>query len=313
MADTTTLAALAAALLLVAVAIAYWIISNSSSSSSGSGSSAATARRRGGGKRDSLLLAGLCGSGKTALFFRLTRRQFLATCTSMQENVGQAVLDETDAKRSTVRVMDLPGHEKLRFKHDAAMASAKGILFVVDATACQPSLSAAALRRPAQHGGPSASASASASGIGSGVASGDTPLRAAAEYLYDLLAHRDAMAVDVPVAVLCNKSDDELAASPKRIQELLEHEIDELRKTRGASIAGQGGVTSSGALANDDDGDDSGRAFLGFEGEAFRFEHIPNDVVFVAVSCKDNTAGAPSGSSNGAASGRQTHLRCRPI
>ncbi|KAI8920587.1 signal recognition particle receptor beta subunit-domain-containing protein [Entophlyctis helioformis] len=269
MADTTTLAALAAALLLVAVAIAYWIISNSSSSSSGSGSSAATARRRGGGKRDSLLLAGLCGSGKTALFFRLTRRQFLATCTSMQENVGQAVLDETDAKRSTVRVMDLPGHEKLRFKHDAAMASAKGILFVVDATACQP---------------------------------GDTPLRAAAEYLYDLLAHRDAMAVDVPVAVLCNKSDDELAAPPKRIQELLEHEIDELRKTRGASIAGQGGVTSSGALANDDDGDDSGRAFLGFEGEAFRFEHIPNDVVFVAVSCKDNTAGAPSGCSNGAAS-----------
>nr|KAJ3420964.1 hypothetical protein HK105_004842 [Polyrhizophydium stewartii] len=175
----------------------------------------------------------------------MTQGRFLETCTSMQENTAQIVLDETQPKQTTFRLVDLPGHEKLRFKLGEYLDSAKGILFVVDSSK---------IRR-------------------------DDTVRAAAELLYDILSDPVAVDGDLPMLVLCNKSDELLALSPGQIRKQLEAEINEIRKTRGAGIVSQSG---------DVGGEEEGTAFLGFEGEAFKFEHVPNAVTFVSVSSKDD-------------------------
>ena len=97
---------------------------------------------RGGGRgrsRDTLLLVGLCGAGKTALFSRLRGDGGLgsgggaltATAPSMEENEAPLARRPGSARR--LRLVDLPGHPRLRGRIDSVAARCCGVVCVVDA------------------------------------------------------------------------------------------------------------------------------------------------------------------------------------
>lgn len=86
-------------------------------------------------KKTDILLTGLCESGKTLLFTQLLENELKETFTSIAENVGNYRNDETN---KTVRVVDIPGHERLRHRFfDQYKNFAKGIIFVVDSVTIQ--------------------------------------------------------------------------------------------------------------------------------------------------------------------------------
>ncbi|TPX70159.1 hypothetical protein SpCBS45565_g01947 [Spizellomyces sp. 'palustris'] len=159
-----------------------------------------------GHKQDTFLLAGLSDAGKTVLYVKLRNGQMVDTHTSMTENEGRFVPishKHGKSQQRPVHVVDLPGHEKLRFKYTEYLPVTAGIVFVVDSTTI--------LRQ----------------------------LRSAAEYLYDILANRYTQRNEIPILVLCNKNDMLLALKEDKIQTMLEGEIDHLRKTRSAEVQSQ--------------------------------------------------------------------------
>ncbi|EDW36473.1 GL10289 [Drosophila persimilis] len=90
-------------------------------------------RRRSAGRRD-FLLTGLCESGKSAIFMQLLHGKLPETFTSIKENVG----DYQAGGHSSVRLVDIPGHYRVRDKcFDLYKHKAKGIVFVVDSVTVQ--------------------------------------------------------------------------------------------------------------------------------------------------------------------------------
>lgn len=89
-------------------------------------------------KRSSLLLVGSSGAGKTALFSRLTddsrdaQGSLVATTPSMAENVAALRLGKHGRRGAVSRLVDLPGHPRLRSRLDGYAADARGLVFVVD-------------------------------------------------------------------------------------------------------------------------------------------------------------------------------------
>ncbi|KAJ3055958.1 hypothetical protein HK097_008567 [Rhizophlyctis rosea] len=169
------------------------------------------------GKRDTFLITGLSDSGKTVLYYRLQH-------------------EEEVAKPRLVHIVDLPGHEKLRFRFSEFTPITKGIVFILDSTTLNRNI------------------------------------RSVAEYLYDILVNKHVQKREVPILVLCNKNDLLLALGKEKVQELVEGEIDRLRATRAAGVEAQ------------DEDRNGGDDFLGYENEAFKFEHVPNAVTFVSCS-----------------------------
>ena len=143
--------------------------------------------------------------------------------------------------------VDIPGHQKVRLKYHDYLQSTAGIVFMVDASIVHRTL-----REPA-------------------------------EFLHDLLVEPLIMDRGMPLAILCNKSDELISLKPAKIQSLLETEIDAIRKTRGAGL-----------LAEGDDHQQDSSSFLGFENEAFKFEHIPHSITWIQCSVKNNTTGDSS-------------------
>ncbi|XP_037939344.1 signal recognition particle receptor subunit beta [Teleopsis dalmanni] len=89
-------------------------------------------KRRGSSRRD-FMFAGLCESGKTAIFMQMLYKKFPDTFTSTTENVG-----EYTSGRMSGRLVDIPGHYRVRDKYfDQYKRTAKGIIFVVDAVTAQ--------------------------------------------------------------------------------------------------------------------------------------------------------------------------------
>lgn len=81
-------------------------------------------------KRTDILLTGLCESGKTSIFSQLLHNELRETFTSIAENIGHYVSEDNG---QSVRVIDIPGHERLRGRfYDQYKKSAKAIVFVVD-------------------------------------------------------------------------------------------------------------------------------------------------------------------------------------
>lgn len=84
-------------------------------------------------RRTDVLLAGLCDSGKTLLYSILLNGSAVETFTSLKENCGFLTLPD-----GLLRVVDLPGHERLRLRLlDTYKNSAKAIVFVVDSSTVQ--------------------------------------------------------------------------------------------------------------------------------------------------------------------------------
>eukprot|EP00048_Salpingoeca_helianthica_P016131 m.230605 g.230605 ORF g.230605 m.230605 type:complete len:244 (-) comp18097_c0_seq1:30-761(-) len=85
-------------------------------------------QRKSGRNRNTLLLAGPSGGGKTLLFVQLTRGTFVETHTSMDENVGSV-----SREKGGLTLVDVPGHERLRGSSlEKHVNDTRGVVFVVD-------------------------------------------------------------------------------------------------------------------------------------------------------------------------------------
>ncbi|XP_027346237.1 signal recognition particle receptor subunit beta-like [Abrus precatorius] len=156
-------------------------------------------------KSNTIVLTGLSGAGKTVLFYQLRDGSIHeGTVTSMEPNDDAFILhSETTQKRKIkpVRVVDVPGHSRLRPKLDEYLPQAAGIVFVVDAQDFLQNC------------------------------------RAASEYLYDLLTKGSVVRKKIPLLILCNKTDKVTAHSKEFICRQMGKEIDKLRASRSAISA----------------------------------------------------------------------------
>ena len=85
-----------------------------------------------------MLLLGVCGAGKTALFQTLrSGSPYLTTVTSMEENDATFTVEGKTRSSGVVskklRVVDLPGHPRVANKLDVHVANARSAVFVLDA------------------------------------------------------------------------------------------------------------------------------------------------------------------------------------
>ncbi|KAF8724843.1 hypothetical protein AX14_008562 [Amanita brunnescens Koide BX004] len=81
-------------------------------------------------QRDALLIVGPSDAGKTAICFSLAYGETPRTHTSLQTNT--AVYSLLQSKR-TIRIVDVPGHTRLRDQFQNHITNAKAVAFVVDA------------------------------------------------------------------------------------------------------------------------------------------------------------------------------------
>ncbi|XP_012282585.1 signal recognition particle receptor subunit beta [Orussus abietinus] len=147
-------------------------------------------RRRGLG--NTVLLVGLCDSGKTLLFARLVGSKYVDTYTSINENIGGDLMIDN----RPLKIIDVPGHERLRYKFfDKFKSSAKGLIFVIDSVTLQKDI------------------------------------RDVADFLYSILSD-PLVQRSLPVLILCNKQDQIKAKGCQVIKALLEKEMNLLKFTK---------------------------------------------------------------------------------
>ncbi|KAI0362396.1 P-loop containing nucleoside triphosphate hydrolase protein [Trametes cingulata] len=89
------------------------------------------ARKKSAKRGDAVVLAGCSDAGKTAILTTLAYQQTLPTHASMQTNAALVALPST---HRTLRVIDVPGHPRIRGQFQEHLPHAKGIAFVVDAS-----------------------------------------------------------------------------------------------------------------------------------------------------------------------------------
>ncbi|CEG66945.1 hypothetical protein RMATCC62417_03436 [Rhizopus microsporus] len=179
--------------------------------------------------RNAVLLLGICDAGKTAMYTLLRFNEKRPTVSSMKENEGQLVLSN-----KTYDLVDLPGHERVRYRYNDFLPVTRTIVFVVDSTTL------------------------------------NRQIRSVAEYLYDVLAKAQVQKNRIPILIACNKSDMITALPTDKVKLMLENEINRLRSTRTARV--------------EQSEEDETEAYLGYEGENFKFDHVDNQVEFVSCS-----------------------------
>lgn len=155
-------------------------------------------KSRSSNKRQGILLMGVCDSGKTLLFSRLVHKQYKQTHTSLATNTGTVTVPSVG---KTLRVIDVPGHERLRTQLlDANKGLARAIIFVVDSGTVQKEI------------------------------------KEVAEYLYTVLTDSVISQNAPPVLIACNKQDLTLCKGAGLIQKMLEKEMNTLRVTQSAAL-----------------------------------------------------------------------------
>lgn len=87
-------------------------------------------KKRTNSRQDSLLLVGYPDSGKTAIFSTFAYKQTLPSHMSLQTNSTVVALSASKA----LRVVDVPGHPRIRDQFRDHLGVAKAIVFVVDAS-----------------------------------------------------------------------------------------------------------------------------------------------------------------------------------
>ena len=118
--------------LTIATLFAFWVLTRCLGFGGGGGGSSNTGSSSG----DCVLITGACGGGKTAMFQTLRSGEVFLdrTVTSMDVNEARIeVRSEKLGKSKRARLVDLPGHPRLRAKLDRYANGAKAIVFVVDA------------------------------------------------------------------------------------------------------------------------------------------------------------------------------------
>ncbi|XP_063974627.1 signal recognition particle receptor subunit beta [Diachasmimorpha longicaudata] len=142
-----------------------------------------------------VLITGLCDAGKTLLFTSLIHEIHFPTYTSVKENIV-----DIPVNRMLLKIIDIPGNEKLRYRiFDQYKSSARGLAFVIDSVTFQKDI------------------------------------RDVAEFLYTLLCD-SIVHKSFPVLVLCTKQDQALAKSCTVIKNLLEKEMNLVRVTKSSQL-----------------------------------------------------------------------------
>ncbi|XP_055627285.1 signal recognition particle receptor subunit beta [Toxorhynchites rutilus septentrionalis] len=137
-----------------------------------------------------------------------------------------------------LRIVDIPGHERLRGKFfDQYKNLSKAIVFVIDSVTVQKDI------------------------------------RDVADFLYTILA--DKAIANLPVVILCNKQDEDLAKGDAVIKSMLEKEINVVRQTRTSQLQSV-------------DPQSSDAVFLGRSDKDFDFSQVSQNVKFVLCSASDN-------------------------
>uniref|UniRef100_A0A1I8IQI5 Signal recognition particle receptor subunit beta n=2 Tax=Macrostomum lignano TaxID=282301 RepID=A0A1I8IQI5_9PLAT len=170
-------------------------------------------RRR--SQRNTVLLCGISDSGKTTLYSQLVHSKPLPTVTSMQANQSEPLAVGTAASKRRLRVVDLPGHERLRRQYlDKYKSSARAVVFVIDANSIAKEL------------------------------------KDCAECLYNLLTESDIQG-RTKVLILCNKQDQAMAKTDAYVRLALERELETLRTTRAGALAGLSGGSAERRLGRE--------------------------------------------------------------
>ena len=218
-------------------------------------------RREGSASSGSMLLLGICGAGKTALFQTLrSGSPYLTTVTSMEANDATFAVEGKTRTSGVVskrlRVVDIPGHPRLVNDMENHIANARSAVFLVDAVDFVS-------RR-----------------------------RETAERLRDALVAvaraKKRRGPPFPLLVACNKSE-KIAAHPVAfIKTRLEKEIDALVRT----AAGQLQYTAEGKGERAASPSDGGPVSVVRRGvnpkKPFAFENAVADVSFSSVSVAEN-------------------------
>ncbi|EAU88859.1 hypothetical protein CC1G_01232 [Coprinopsis cinerea okayama7 len=213
-------------------------------------------RRKSRGQGTALLLVGPSDSGKTAIFSRLVYGRTTPTHTSLQPNASIANITPSKA----VRIIDIPGHPRIRDQFTEYLSDAKVIAFVVDSNTI------------------------SRNGV------------AVAEHLHHILHAITSLPPShaVPsLVVVCNKADllktsassgSATTLAVNRVKTILERELEKRR------LAQTGGVGVEG-LGEEGERSELGGLECGDGNSPFRFDEWDGgDVVFLGTSSRSETS-----------------------
>jgi signal recognition particle receptor subunit beta len=188
-----------------------------------------------------LVLLGQCGSGKTALFYRLKDQIEIETVSSLKSAREKIRIkpDDSEEELGPIDVIDYPGHLRFRGKQAELLGEARCIVYMIDAE-------------------------------------DKKRLKDVAEHLYELFTSKEVLEMRIPILLACNKTELGGARPDKFILEELEREIEQMRVSRGATLAGE----------------DQADSYLGVDGEKFKIlEHSPCPVEICRISAKKPSLG----------------------
>ncbi|KAF8891322.1 signal recognition particle receptor beta subunit-domain-containing protein [Infundibulicybe gibba] len=89
------------------------------------------AKRKTASRGTALLLLGPPDAGKTSILSTIVYSQTLPTHTSLQPNTSIVVLPES---KKSIKVVDIPGHPRIRDQFSEHLSDSRAIVFVVDAS-----------------------------------------------------------------------------------------------------------------------------------------------------------------------------------
>uniref|UniRef100_A0A5K3FFH3 Signal recognition particle receptor subunit beta n=1 Tax=Mesocestoides corti TaxID=53468 RepID=A0A5K3FFH3_MESCO len=151
-------------------------------------------------RKSTVLITGICDSGKTALFVMLVHKKNAMTFTSLAPNTEDYKLKTRSSR--TLKIVDVPGLEKLRFECvNKYKTNTAGVIFVVDSSKIQALLK-------------------------------DT-----AEYLFNLMTDGILARNRTPFLILCNKNDVPGAKNAVAVEKMLETELTTLCRTKAGGLA----------------------------------------------------------------------------
>jgi signal recognition particle receptor subunit beta len=149
---------------------------------------------------DTLLLLGGSNAGKTSMYYKLATGSVPQTLTSMKEldTVIQLKGKTAESEEKSVKIVDFPGHPRLRGGLPNFLKRARGIVFVIDSTTVSDNV---------------------------------TPI---CQYLFEVMTTSSIAAQKLPLLIACNKSDLGSSSSLAKIKSTLETELDQLIDTTGS-------------------------------------------------------------------------------
>ncbi|KAF8586526.1 hypothetical protein K439DRAFT_1659622 [Ramaria rubella] len=91
-------------------------------------------RRKSTTKGSAILLTGSSDAGKTAIHSVLLYGRVLPSHTSLQTNISLLNLPSSEKQSQTARLIDVPGHSRIRDQFKEHLSEARAVVFVVDAS-----------------------------------------------------------------------------------------------------------------------------------------------------------------------------------